>query len=286
MLALIGTILAASLLGSLHCAGMCGAFVAFAVGGREAGSAKGQGPGRVALQMAYHGGRLVTYVALGTLAGAVGSMVNLGGSLVGVQRVAAVLAGAMMVGFGVVTLLRVAGVKVHVAKSPVALQKLVMAGHRASMAMAPVQRAAVIGLLTTLLPCGWLWAFVITAAGTGSAAWGAAAMAAFWIGTLPVLVGLGVGIQHVGPRIAARLPAVTALVIVGVGVYTICTRITMPMARAGTMQVKDASELKAGVGKIDHATLPCCAGKAPMGNTTTTQAVPAERKEGEHDGAK
>ena len=57
MIALIGAVLVASLLGSLHCAGMCGAFVAFAVIGSP-----GHQPSRVALNTAYNLGRLITYL--------------------------------------------------------------------------------------------------------------------------------------------------------------------------------------------------------------------------------
>ena len=53
MLPLLITVFLASLSGSLHCAGMCGAFVALAVGGAD-NAARHQG--RV-LQAAYHAGR-------------------------------------------------------------------------------------------------------------------------------------------------------------------------------------------------------------------------------------
>ncbi|MBE7450024.1 MAG: sulfite exporter TauE/SafE family protein [Kofleriaceae bacterium] len=41
-------------------------------------------------------------------------------------------------------------------------------------------RAALLGLLSAALPCGWLWAFVVVAAGTGSPVGGALVMTAFW----------------------------------------------------------------------------------------------------------
>ena len=78
---------------------------------------------RTALQAAYHGGRAATYVGLGAAAGAFGSLVDLGGKLVGVQRVAAVVAGALMVGFGAVALLRVAGARLNAGRSPAVLQR-------------------------------------------------------------------------------------------------------------------------------------------------------------------
>ena len=76
MIALIGAIFLASVLGSFHCAGMCGAFLAVA-SGAPGGRAKRQ----VLLQGAYHAGRLVSYTALGAAAGAAGGLVDLGGTL-------------------------------------------------------------------------------------------------------------------------------------------------------------------------------------------------------------
>ncbi|MBL0922801.1 MAG: sulfite exporter TauE/SafE family protein [Phycisphaerales bacterium] len=188
MIALIGAVFAASLLGSLHCAGMCGAFVAFAVGAPAE-----KRPPEWALHAAYNGGRLVTYTALGGAAGLLGGALDLAGEMVGLQRLAAALAGAMMVGFGVATLLRLRGVRVGRLRLPRAMTRALEKGHRAASSRPPVVRAALIGLLTTLLPCGWLYAFVITAAGAGDAALGALTMAVFWAGTLPALVAVGGG---------------------------------------------------------------------------------------------
>lgn len=219
MTALIGTVLLASLLGSLHCAGMCGAFVAFAVGSPTT-------PGsRAACAVGYHGGRLVTYALLGAVAGSLGAALDWGGSMIGLSRVAAALAGAMMIGFGVITLLRLRGVRMSGLRPPAWLSRFVGSGQRVAMGFRPLPRATLIGLLTTLLPCGWLWAFAITAAGTGSPAWGAATMAVFWLGTLPVLVALGLGVQKLSGVLGPRLPAITAVALVVVGLLTVVGRL-------------------------------------------------------------
>lgn len=94
-----------------------------------------------------------------------------------------------------------------------------------------------IGMLTTLLPCGWLWAFAVTAAGTASPLIGAAVMAAFWIGTLPMLVALGAGMRQFARRATPRLALLMSILIVLVGLYTIYTRAGMsiePVAAAAT----------------------------------------------------
>ena len=169
MTALISAVFIASLLGSMHCAGMCGAFVAFAVAGDGRPQAS-----RASLNAAYNGGRLITYVALGAIAGSLGAALDLGGSMLGVQRTAAIAAGVMMIGFGGLAILRASGTRIPRLPLPGTLQRFVAAGHRIAFDLPPMTRALVVGLLTTLLPCGWLYAFAITAAGTASPALGAA----------------------------------------------------------------------------------------------------------------
>lgn len=215
---LIATVFVASLLGSLHCAGMCGAFVLFAVGTPDGRTH------RLPLHAAYHGGRLITYASLGAIAGLAGSAFDFGGSLVGVQRAAAILAGAMMVGFGTIAILRIQGVRVPGPPVPRAWERVLTAGHRFAAARPPIVRALATGLLTTLLPCGWLYAFVISAAGTASPALGALTMVAFWVGTVPVLVALGAGLRAITGALGRRLPTLTAAAVVVVGLATIVMR--------------------------------------------------------------
>ena len=67
-MATLVTVLVVSLLGSLHCAGMCGPLVAVAVADRTVTS-NGM---RALLNVAYHGGRLVTYTLVGVICGIIG----------------------------------------------------------------------------------------------------------------------------------------------------------------------------------------------------------------------
>jgi sulfite exporter TauE/SafE len=219
MTALLVTVLAASLVGSLHCVGMCGPFVAF-----YSGADGSTGARRLLSHAVYSGGRLVAYVLLGLAAGAIGAALDLAGALTGVQRVAAVVAGVVMVAWGVIALLRIRGFKMfrHSGYSLLggwSRRAFSSIGHRP-----PVVRAAALGLLSGLLPCGWLWAFLVTAAGTGSSIAGAAVMAAFWLGTVPSLVAVGLGAQLIGAPLRRHVPAVTAVLLVALGVFAILAR--------------------------------------------------------------
>ncbi len=254
MSGLIAAVLIASLLGSAHCAGMCGAFLAFAVAGVE-----GPAPPQILLQGAYNLGRLVTYLALGAAAGAIGQAVDLGGACAGIARLAALLAGAVMVGFGVVSVLRVLGVRTGRAPVPAWLRELATRGHRAALARPPVARAAMIGLLTTLLPCGWLYAFVVTAAGTADPWLGVLTMGAFWLGTLPVMVGLGAGVRALAGPLRRHLPLLTSILLVAVGLWTLSGRLTIgAMAREPEIvpvSMREAAERVRGIADEEPA---CC----------------------------
>ncbi len=225
MSTLVAGVFVASLLGSLHCVGMCGGFVAFYSGTDGSGGSR-----RLLSHAAYSAGRLAAYSILGLAAGAIGAALDLAGSLAGVQRVAAVVAGVVMVTWGVFALLQIGGVKVFKhgsgsAVSTVAAPRHLLVGHRP-----PVVQAAAVGLLSGVLPCGWLWAFVVTAAGTGSALGGVAVMAAFWAGTVPVLLALGLGAQVLSVPLRRHIPAVTAVILVALGLYAIIGRPTTALA--------------------------------------------------------
>ncbi len=254
----IVALLIASLVGSLHCVGMCGAFVAFAVGtGEESGWRS-----KAVLSMAYNGGRLVTYTALGAIGGALGAALNLGGEFVGVQRIAAVAAGVIMIVFGLTTLLRVMGVKLPKTPMPKFIHRVVGAGQMIAMGMKPMPRALTIGLLTTLLPCGWLYAYAAVAAGTASPVYGALTMAVFWLGTVPALAALGAGIQSLTGVLGRHMPAATAIAIVLVGLYTVIHRVDLSSAvyaqSPDTLSDQSPQHKAETIQQLPEGPLPCC----------------------------
>ncbi len=254
MAALIGTVFLASLLGSLHCAGMCGAFVVFAV----SADPSRRGP-RVPLHVAYHAGRLGTYICFGLVAGLLGAALDLSGSLVGVQRLAAMLAGGMMIGFGGIVLLREMGVRVPRAPVPGPVQRMAIRGHKAASRQAPVVRALLTGLLTTFLPCGWLYAFVIVAAGTAEPGLGALTMAAFWVGTVPILVAVGAGVQRLLGVLGRFAPVIAASAVIVVGALTVWDRASLIERMEGPRAMPVSESLVDHARSLDSSEAACCA---------------------------
>ncbi|MFN0181783.1 MAG: sulfite exporter TauE/SafE family protein [Gemmatimonadales bacterium] len=204
----IWPVLLASLIGSPHCAAMCGL-----VAGAAAPT------GRTAL--GYHAARLAGYVALGALAGLAGSGADRLGAAVGMAAVATRGAGILLVAAGVAGLLRAAGMtRIGAVDTHRWLARIATRVRT----LRPGARAAALGLLTALLPCGWLLAFVAAAAGTGSAIGGAGAMAVFWLGTVPALVGAGILLQRAAGPLRARLPMVGAVALIVLGLITVFRR--------------------------------------------------------------
>ena len=223
---LIATIFIASLVGSLHCAGMCGGLLALAIDPR------GAPVSRARLQLMYHGGRGFAYVTIGIIAGFLGRSIDLTGNLAGIQRASAAAAGAALATFGVVQMLKVIGRPLPRLPLPRAWQALIGRGYGQAASQSPVLAALLIGVLTSLLPCGWLYAFAFAAAGTGHPVMGGVAMLTFWIGTLPLMISLGVGVQTLLGSASRTAPMAASLAMIAIGVMTAAGRVLSPLPAA------------------------------------------------------
>lgn len=218
MIALLGSVLLASLVGSPHCGGMCGGVAAFCAGAATC-SVRQSG----LCTALYHAARLVAYMLVGAAAGLAGTVVDAGGTLVGVQRFAAMMAGVMVAVMGVGLLMSAGTVRAGM-RLPAGMDRVLSRLRAVAIRLPAPQRSLLIGGITPLLPCGWLWAFLAVAAGTASVLWGAAVMVAFWAGTVPVLAAVGAGVAVMG---ALRRPWISALagtLMIAVGIHTAFVR--------------------------------------------------------------
>lgn len=195
---LLITVFAASLLGSTHCAGMCGPIVLLMVGKPAQQSAS---PLNVPMRLlAYHLGRLTTYLTLGILFGLIGQSMNQSGVLSGLQYGMAYVAGATMLICATVLLLRQLGIQLRHLPIPSPWVKTIYSGFKVAQSWPPLLRAWWVGMLTTWIPCGWLYAFVIVAAGMAHPFAGAIVMLTFWLGTVPLLSFLGITAHQFSTR--------------------------------------------------------------------------------------
>lgn len=218
---MIGTaagILMASLVGSVHCAGMCGGFVCFYTG---TGNAASPAPSLLHAHALYNVGRLVSYLLLGAVAGVVGSQVSHLGALAGVQQGATIVTGVLMVAWAVSTLAAQRGVSFGAHRAPAVWQRTLGRALQMVRGQPVAIRALLTGLLTTLLPCGWLYVFVAAAGGTGNVLTAMGLMAVFWLGTVPALVAVGLGAQTALAPIRHRLPMLSAVVVLVMGLWSL-----------------------------------------------------------------
>jgi sulfite exporter TauE/SafE len=219
--AIVVGVFVSSLLGSLHCAGMCGPLVAAYAGmpGPDAPWRR-----RAAAHAAYSSGRLAAYLALGALAGTFGAAIDRASAWTGITRAAAAVSGTLIAAWGLHAFLAARGRRVPRLEPPPIARRAFAGALRFGASRPRAARAAILGLGSALLPCGWLYAFVVTAAGTGRAPAGALVMAVFWTGTLPVMLAFAEAVRSLSGPLRRHVPAACAVVLMVLGLLTVFGR--------------------------------------------------------------
>jgi uncharacterized protein len=202
--------------GGLHCAGMCGGIVhALCAGG------DGIPKRKFAYLLAYNAGRIASYACAGALAGAVGEAGLLTRAAPVLQPVFFALASVMLVALG----LYLAGASPLLARLEAAGSRLWAGVQPLTRHLLPVDsvfRAVGLGALWGWLPCGMVYAVLLTALALASGWQGALLMLAFGIGTLPNLMGLGFVAGSLGALRRRRIGRIFAgSMIAAFGVYSL-----------------------------------------------------------------
>ena len=200
----------AGLMGGAHCAAMCGGIVGAV--------SRGQEEARWRLATAYNAGRITTYAFAGLLAGALGqgAVWLRGGAMA--RHVVMGTAGAALI----LLALYVAGLSPLVRAvdgAGTVIWRRVRPWSRHFLPANTVPRSFGLGLLWGWLPCGMVYAVLLTALATGSAADGALVMLAFGLGTLPNLLAVTLFIDRFrawGRSRPARLIGAAVIAIVGI----------------------------------------------------------------------
>lgn len=198
------------LLGGTHCVGMCGGIVGAMSMGGQAGWA---------MHLAYNSGRILSYVAAGAIAGALGAAsLGLEGQ-VPARMVLYFIANLMLVALGLY-LLGVTGALAFTERAGQALWRRLQPLTRRFLPVRSVGQAFPLGLLWGWLPCGLVYSALATALAAGSAGRGAATMLAFGLGTLPNLLLAGLLLARLNEFV--RRPVVrtlSGLLVLGFGIY-------------------------------------------------------------------
>ena len=174
-------------LGSFHCIGMCGPIVL---------ALPGQG---ILYKVTYNLGRTITYTILGALIGLVGE----GFAVVGLQQ-------SLSIGVGAVMLIIIIFTKYKHFDLPSGglINKLylsVKSGLGPLLKSKSVFSPVLIGILNGLLPCGLVYAAMFAALSMGSVVNSSIYMLFFGLGTIPIMLSLGIFSGFITPALRTKL---------------------------------------------------------------------------------
>ena len=185
-----GIAFALGLLGSLHCAAMCGPLML-------ALPVPPGGPARFVMgRITYQLGRITTYCLLGIVAGLIGKSLF----IAGFQRWLSVALGlAVLAGFLISKRVALAAPVVRL----VGKLKLLMS---VQLKQRSFRSLALLGILNGLLPCGLVYVALAGALSQGSLLDGIIYMALFGLGTLPTMLGVSLSgrLFPIGLRLKLR----------------------------------------------------------------------------------
>lgn len=223
---------------SLHCVSMCGPLVlTYAVKGEEGGPWYR----KITPNVAYQGAKVVSYMTVGLALGAVGSLFDLDS----VRPYVMYLAGAFMIVLGLGMTGRVKWAARLTPRPPKFLMSALMKLRRKSSADAEAGESSLatpvlFGLMTGLLPCGPLMAAQVSAAASGSAVTGSLGMAAFAVGTAPLMIAFGTAGSLIPRDWKRRMMSVLAVGVVVFGLVFINRGLMLTGAPVNFNTVKTA----------------------------------------------
>lgn len=180
---------ALGLVGSLHCAAMCGPLM-LALPAPPGGAAR-----FVAGRLVYQAGRIATYCLLGIVAGLAGRSLL----FVGFQRWLSISLGvAILLGFLV-------SKRAALSAPAVWLVVRLKGAMSAQLRERGFRSLALLGMLNGLLPCGLVYVALAGAVARGTLPDAIAYMAWFGLGTAPTMLGLGLSGKMFPPAVRLKL---------------------------------------------------------------------------------
>ncbi len=198
------------LAGSFHCVGMCGPIVlAYSLQEKAYGPLRSLATKGVRSHLLFHCGRVSSYAFVGCLAWTIGHGVELKGLLGHLRGWGSLAAGAVMIAMGLVLagfVPSLSGGTVSPSESKWSPGFWVKRWIGSSKPMGKVA----LGVATGFLPCMLPWAMIVKAAVSDSFLEALSTMVLFGVGTVPILLLLGlcatavsVKVRLVGEKVAA-----------------------------------------------------------------------------------
>lgn len=199
-----------------HCVSMCGAFV---VSYTTKNAMKGHKSFKQ--HLVYGGSKVISYAVIGGIFGLIGGIVAFS---VGLRAGVSIFAGLFMISYA----LSMLGVKFF-RKFQINPKFLTKFTNKASKnAKGPYKGPFITGLLSGLfIACGPLQAMYLYAAGTGSAVTGALGLAAFGLGTLPVMMGFGSLATVISHNTTKKILKFSAIIVLVLGLVMLNRGLTV-----------------------------------------------------------
>ena len=194
------------LLGSTHCVGMCGG-MAVTLGWGSPGWRR-----NLQRQLAYSAGRVFTYSIAGAVLAAGGLRLSRALESWGNPSAwLAIVAGVVLIVQGLLT------ARVFATRSRSGALCLTTGLFRGFLTAPGWENAFAAGMLTGFLPCGLLYGFLALAASSRQPLAGAAMMAVFAAGTMPLMLLVGLGASTLQPRFRNALLMLAAVCVIVTG---------------------------------------------------------------------
>lgn len=202
--------------GGLTCLAVQGGLLASVIAEREEESAMGKGTAKHAMYAtgAFLISKYIAYVALGFFLGAFGGALNIGGRA---QTIMQLAAGLYMIAVAL-NLLNIHPIfRYVIIQPPRFLTRMVRNQSKSKDLFAP----SLLGAMTIFIPCGTTIAMEALAISSANAFVGAAIMAAFILGTMPLFFGIGVITSVMGEAFKTKFLKLAAVAVIYLGINSI-----------------------------------------------------------------
>ena len=206
-LVILSSILIASLIGSPHCVAMCGGFTSIAAGNSALKA--------IPRSAAYHLGRLITYLVAGIGASQLGAFVS------------PVYVGAILLGSGLLLLFKVKPIPASVHRGMTHVYRNLIRRFDKRSLVFPL----IVGLASTLLPCGWLYLYIGISAASPTPI---LTMVFFWLGTLPILTAWSAASGWILNATGRFFPSFRAALLIVAGIFSIFQHAPLQLGASGT----------------------------------------------------
>ncbi len=208
-MAILISALILGLMGSFHCAGMCGPIaIALPLHGNTV-------PQKIFGGTLYNFGRTITYGIMGAIFGLLGKGIQ----MIGVQQKISVIMGVIMI----ISVLFPALFKnqYRMDKSMFSFVGKLKKRIGEMFSIRSFQSLFFIGMLNGLLPCGLVYMAIAGAIGTGNALEGTLYMILFGLGTIPMLLSISLAGNFMSQAIRRKINKLIPVMVVVVGLLFI-----------------------------------------------------------------